>query len=261
MAVPNQRFQPATANPSPAQDRIPTPPGQPPPADRGDPSGVGQRPDRGLLPAGLSRPTPRRPSRHRPAAPHRAPGLLRRPAHPHRPRTSTKEVVQLRAHRPHQPKDPRPTREVSTITRNQTRKHQPELDMDTDAVGATGHGRPMSTPPVRSSSRPFTTRRPAGTRPSRHSAPGLGPAAPPIVRCCHRQQRSSEVVSYSAWAVDRLAHSGSARSSWLRELMSSLVNTLRRWYSTVRGLMNSWAPISGFDRPSRRAARSAPPGR
>ncbi len=42
--------------------------------------------------------------------------------------------------------------------------------LDTDAVGATGHGRPMSTPPVRSSSRPFTTEDqpapgPAGTVP------------------------------------------------------------------------------------------------
>ena len=55
------------------------------------------------------------------------------------PRTSTKEVVQLRAHRPHQPKhDPRPTREVSTITRNQTRKHQPELDTP---HGSRWHGR------------------------------------------------------------------------------------------------------------------------
>jgi hypothetical protein len=32
--------------------------------------------------------------------------------------------------------------------------------------------------------------------------------------------------------------------------MSSLVNTLRRCHSTVRALMNSCAPISGFDRPS-----------
>ena len=32
--------------------------------------------------------------------------------------------------------------------------------------------------------------------------------------------------------------------------MSSFVNTLRRWYSTVRGLMNSCAPISGFVWPS-----------
>jgi hypothetical protein len=30
---------------------------------------------------------------------------------------------------------------------------------------------------------------------------------------------------------------------WLRELMASLVKTLCRWYSTVRGLMNSWAAI------------------
>ena len=43
--------------------------------------------------------------------------------------------------------------------------------------------------------------------------------------------------------------STSARSS--RELMPSLANTLCRWYSTVRGLMNSWAPISGFESPSR----------
>jgi hypothetical protein len=32
----------------------------------------------------------------------------------------------------------------------------------------------------------------------------------------------------------------------LRELIASFVNTLCRWYSTVRGLMNSCAPISGF---------------
>ena len=33
--------------------------------------------------------------------------------------------------------------------------------------------------------------------------------------------------------------------------MPSLVNTLRRCHSTVRADRNSWAPISGFDRPSR----------
>ena len=33
--------------------------------------------------------------------------------------------------------------------------------------------------------------------------------------------------------------------------MSSFGNTLCRWYSTVRGLMNSCAPISGLERPSR----------
>ena len=33
--------------------------------------------------------------------------------------------------------------------------------------------------------------------------------------------------------------------------MPSLVNTLLRWYLAVRGLMNSRAPISGLDSPSR----------
>ena len=37
--------------------------------------------------------------------------------------------------------------------------------------------------------------------------------------------------------------------------MPSLLKTLCRWYSTVRSLMNSCAPISVFERPSR--ARSA----
>ena len=33
--------------------------------------------------------------------------------------------------------------------------------------------------------------------------------------------------------------------------MASLAKTLCRWYWTVRALMNSLLPISGFDRPSR----------
>jgi hypothetical protein len=41
----------------------------------------------------------------------------------------------------------------------------------------------------------------------------------------------------------------SAIASSRRERVSSLVNTLRRCHSTVRGLMNSWAPISAFVRP------------
>ena len=41
-----------------------------------------------------------------------------------------------------------------------------------------------------------------------------------------------------------------AGESW-REWISSLVNTLRRCHSTVRGLRKSRAPISGFDSPSR----------
>ena len=55
----------------------------------------------------------------------------------------------------------------------------------------------------------------------------------------------------AAHADGRSAPPPSPCSSWLRELMPSLVKTLRRWYSTVRGLMNSRAPISGLDRPSR----------
>jgi len=37
--------------------------------------------------------------------------------------------------------------------------------------------------------------------------------------------------------------------------MSSLVKTLRTWYWTVRGLMNSRVPISGFESPSRAGER------
>ena len=43
-----------------------------------------------------------------------------------------------------------------------------------------------------------------------------------------------------------LAPSGSARWSCRRELISSLANTLPRWYWTVRGLRTSWAAISGL---------------
>ena len=43
---------------------------------------------------------------------------------------------------------------------------------------------------------------------------------------------------------------GRIRWSWPRELMPSLVKTLCRWYLSMRGLMNSRAPISGSDRPS-----------
>jgi len=44
---------------------------------------------------------------------------------------------------------------------------------------------------------------------------------------------------------------GRTRSSWFRELMPNLVKTMRKWYWTVRALMNNRVPISGFDRPSR----------
>src|SRR5262249_53883494 len=45
------------------------------------------------------------------------------------------------------------------------------------------------------------------------------------------------------------------RASWAREFRPSFLKTLPRWYSTVRGLMNSWAAIWLFVSPS--AARSA----
>jgi hypothetical protein len=38
----------------------------------------------------------------------------------------------------------------------------------------------------------------------------------------------------------------------LREAIPRFVKTLRRCHSTVRGLRNSFAPISGFEWPSRR---------
>jgi hypothetical protein len=44
---------------------------------------------------------------------------------------------------------------------------------------------------------------------------------------------------------------GRASRRALREVMASLVNTVRRCHSTVRAPMKSSAPISAFDRPSR----------
>ncbi len=44
----------------------------------------------------------------------------------------------------------------------------------------------------------------------------------------------------------RSVFAGSTRPSSPRELISSFVNTFLRWYWTVRGLMNSRAPISGW---------------
>src|SRR2546423_15315300 len=55
-------------------------------------------------------------------------------------------------------------------------------------------------------------------------------------------------LGYTASAA--LGSLARTRGSWLRDLMSSLVKTLCRWYSTVLGLMNSCGPISGFERPS-----------
>ena len=52
-------------------------------------------------------------------------------------------------------------------------------------------------------------------------------------------------------AGDRPAILGQRRAKLPARVMPSFVNTLRRCHSTVRALMKSWAPISGFDRPSR----------
>jgi hypothetical protein len=125
---PSQPNAPATDRPDGPGPSRPGPPAAHRGPDRDHPAGVGQRPHRGLLPAGLSRPAPHRPSRHRPAPPQHHAGVLRRPAIRTVPRRSAKEVVQIRAHRPTSRDDPRPPRELSTITRNQTGKHQPELD-------------------------------------------------------------------------------------------------------------------------------------
>ncbi len=50
---------------------------------------------------------------------------------------------------------------------------------------------------------------------------------------------------------DQLGLGARQRAGELPAWMPSLVNTLRRCHSTVRGLRNSRAPISGFDSPSR----------
>jgi hypothetical protein len=93
-------------------------------SDRGHPPSVGQRPHRGLLPAGLSRPAPGRPDRHRPAPPQRAAGVLRRPAHPHRP-----------AHQ-HQggPPTPSPPAPPAQTTQDHLGKCQPSPGTKTESI-------------------------------------------------------------------------------------------------------------------------------
>ncbi len=67
-----------------------------------------------------------------------------------------------------------------------------------------------------------------------------------------QQQRSVRRSDGSGQVGNSLASApGSVRASSWREWMLSLVNTLRRCHSTVRGLRKSRAPISGFDSPSR----------
>ena len=107
MVDPAQRFQPAPHQPQPdTSTTAPVRSTRDPQSDRGHPQGVGQRPHRGLLPAGLT-------------GRHLAGQVVTVQLHPTVlqvyfagqlirtvPRHTTKEVIQLRAHRPHRPKQP-----------------------------------------------------------------------------------------------------------------------------------------------------------
>jgi len=63
---------------------------------------------------------------------------------------------------------------------------------------------------------------------------------------------ATHAVLAAGYAVGAaLAPSGSASWSCRRELISSLVKTLRRCHSTVRADRNSWAAICAADRPAR----------
>src|SRR5262249_33756374 len=74
------------------------------------------------------------------------------------------------------------------------------------------------------------------------------------------QLRSQDCVSPAELGGDALCRSlasmkdqsrpGSWLGSWVRDVMPSFLKTLARWYSTVPGLMNSWAAISLFVAPS-----------
>jgi hypothetical protein len=102
------------------------------------------------------------------------------------------------------------------------------------------------------------------------SAPGFGSSSatsgsgPVSVSCVryHRAARQGSLASVDPRAgvpsravragwLTRLGQArGSAASAgcgWVRERMPSLAKILRRWYSTVRGLRNSRAPISGLE--------------
>ena len=62
-------------------------------------------------------------------------------------------------------------------------------------------------------------------------------------RCPSRSARCSEAGigcrTPKPWLMTRWA-------SWVRDVTPSFRNTLRRWYSTVLGVTNSWAAISRF---------------
>jgi hypothetical protein len=99
----------------------------------------------------------------------------------------------------------------------------------------------------------------------RESRPGTALAsadAPGLVasRAAHARGRSVPITRLTTMTDDyagprRLT---GRRPSWLREVMSSFRNTLRRWYWTVRGLMKSCSPISGLESPSRASLAISP---
>ena len=108
-------------------------------------------------------------------------------------------------------------------------------------------------------------RQPAGRRAAVHagrrlSAGSLGsPVGGEAHRCAptgaHRYAEPAQDARYQVPARTLAPMSDSAERRSLRELIPSLPNTLLRCHSTVRGLRNSWAPISGFVWPP--AARHA----
>jgi hypothetical protein len=73
-----------------------------------------------------------------------------------------------------------------------------------------------------------------------------------MIFSCSMMEPGQPCVTMSGYSGLALARSlARAHSSWPRELMSSLVKILPRWYWTVRALRNRRVPISGLDRPSR----------
>ena len=82
------------------------------------------------------------------------------------------------------------------------------------------------------------------------ASPGPGTiTSPPTTstRSCWRYPATRSAPA--GYAIGPASLPGSACWSWRRELMPSLVKTFCRWYSTVCGLRNSWAAISGLDKP------------
>ena len=173
MTVPARRFQPPTAAATPVPVPVPVPAGQPRQPITVGPTETTRRVSAsGLIgvcyPAGLSRPAPRRPDRHRPAPPKRAPGLLRRPAHPHR---ATPQ------HQGGGPSPRPPTPPAKTTTHDHLGTCQSSPETTPEASTETGH--------------------PAWPSMARASAPSSGSLdrtqlAPPV-HCCPRTNFGSSV--------------------------------------------------------------------